>query len=183
VPGTDVYMSLQAAESAAHIRIRVRAHPHCIVVSPAENRTPRRITRIPVERITCRLGGGRLFFRCPRCLARRAVLYVADESAAVGCRGCLGLVYASQDERKIDRLWRKQDGLKGKLGRRPRGRAGKPQGMHWFSYLNICARLAVTVQKEDRLFIDSSRRLLDRIDPSWRDRLRSPCEHGAQSPS
>ena len=79
-----------------------------------------------VEETPCHFGGTRAWFRCPspRCGRRVAILYKGQFFA---CRHCLQLAYVSQSERREERLGRKADKIRERLGwdgdlrRRPRG--------------------------------------------------------------
>ena len=71
-------------------------------------------TEICIERTPLR-NGTRPWFRCRRCNARRAILYGLDEDNSFSCRRCMGLVYRSQDQTKLQRLYLKQDRLEAKL--------------------------------------------------------------------
>lgn len=158
-PGRDVFLPLQAPESRQSECLRLRVRPDHLLLSSAELRLPAKVFRVPVERVRCGYGGTRWYLLCPQCASRRVTLYAADGSGAVACRICLGLVYASQDERKMDRLWRREDRIRRSLG----GGFGKPKGMHWSTYGVIAAELRNNLTRQHRLFIDSARRLLDRI--------------------
>ena len=50
--------------------------------------------RIPLTSTNCHGGGHRLWFLCPGCRSRRAILYLGQE--LFRCRRCHGLAYASQ---------------------------------------------------------------------------------------
>ena len=52
----------------------------------------------------CNLGGARIWFNCPGCENRRAVLYVGDKLA---CRKCHNMAYACQSEGVSDRQIRR----------------------------------------------------------------------------
>jgi hypothetical protein len=78
--------------------------------------------RVPRDRTPCRFGGWRPWFRCPRCAARVAVLYL--RASRFACRACQRVAYASQSEDACGRAWRKQAKIEAKLGdgwRRPKG--------------------------------------------------------------
>lgn len=158
-PGRDVLLPLQAPESGRFALLRLRVRTDYLLLRSAEARIPARVRRFPIEWLPCRYGGARPYFRCPQCESRRLTLYAADGSGAIVCRLCMGLVYASQDERKMDRLWRREEDIKRRLG----GRFGKPKGMHWSTYGGIAAELRNNLGRQHRLFIDGARRLLDRI--------------------
>ena len=80
---------------------------------------------VMLDRTSCHFGGWRAWFRCPspRCGRRVAVLFKGRYFA---CRHCLQLAYASQSERREERLARRADKLRERLGwegdqrRRPR---------------------------------------------------------------
>ena len=113
---------------------------------------------VQVEHTSGRYGGVRPWFRCPRCGARRAVLLGFVNDGKFGCWGCMDVVYASQDDRKICRLWRKQAKLESKLVDGYR----KPRGMHWSTFNEICKNLNAVCVRQDRLFCDGARKLLQR---------------------
>jgi hypothetical protein len=70
---------------------------------------------------SCHYGGGRTWFLCPYCHERRALLYLARQTA---CRQCFRMTYPSQCEDVVGRLWRKQSKIEAKLqsGKRMRQR-------------------------------------------------------------
>lgn len=59
------------------------------------------------DRTPCNYGGERLWFLCPHCRRRVAVLYGAGSRFL--CRHCYNLPYQSQQETRIGRLFRKLD--------------------------------------------------------------------------
>ncbi|MDB4002506.1 hypothetical protein N9449_07340 [Oceanospirillaceae bacterium] len=89
---------------------------------------------IPFDRTPCHYGGERLWFLCPRCRKRVAVLYGAD--VLFLCRHCYQLPYASQNQGYLDKLIDQ----KHKLGERifqvyESGDGwGKKKGMHWSTF-------------------------------------------------
>jgi hypothetical protein len=121
---------------------------------------------VRIENMSCRYGGTRQWFRCPRCDSRRAVLYGVADDGLFGCRGCMGLVYSSQDERRMSRLWRRQRELKSRLVDSWR----RPKGMHWNTFAAICERLNATLKREDRLFCDGAPRVSHQCEQSQRTR-------------
>jgi hypothetical protein len=62
-------------------------------------------TTITLDRVAVRLGGRRLYLRCPSCRSRRTDLYRIDGSFR--CRRCAGLTYASTRESPIFRALRR----------------------------------------------------------------------------
>ncbi len=84
----------------------------------------------------CHLGGQRAWFRCPAkgCGRRVAILY---GGAIFACRHCHRLAYESQREAGYDRMARRADKLRDKLGWEPgilNGDGIKPKGMHWRTF-------------------------------------------------
>ena len=97
---------------------------------------PIRLTTTP-----CHMGGERHWFLCPArgCGQRVAVLYGGRIFA---CRKCYQLAYPSQRENFGDRLARRANGIRNKMGW-PVGifngcDLGKPKGMHWRTYERLC---------------------------------------------
>jgi len=88
--------------------------------------------RVYIERTACNLGGSRAWFLSPTCNRRRAILYPVE------CRLCIGLNYASEHERKLDRLLRKAVKHRSKHGQSKGGVAvpfpRKPERMRWHTY-------------------------------------------------
>lgn len=95
--------------------------------------------QIPIERVPCRYGGSRPFFRCPgivngrTCMRRVGKLFLHRQYFL--CRHCHRLAYASQSETELDRLYRKRDKRRAAMGAEP-GAWGhvppRPKGM-WHS--------------------------------------------------
>lgn len=102
---------------------------------------------VQIERTDCNLGGQRVWFWCPGCGRRVAVLYGRE---VFTCRHCRNLAYASQRETANDRAIRRADGIREKLGweigiANPRG--DKPKGMHWKTYWRLQDQYNALVQK------------------------------------
>lgn len=117
-------------------------------------------TELCIERTPCPFGGTRPWFRCRRCESRRAILYGPDEDGSFSCRRCMGLVYSSQDETKMKRLWRKQNRIEAKLA--GRYRCARPKGMHWTTLRRISGDLSTVLRKQDHLFAERARKFLDK---------------------
>lgn len=122
---------------------------------------------IRIARTGCHFGGDRPWFLCPCCGLRVAILYGGEVFA---CRSCYDLAYPVQRESDSDRLIRRAEAIRARLGwgagiANPRG--CKPKGMHWKTYKRLCAghehvvgaALDGAVSKLDRLIgkIASSR--------------------------
>jgi len=118
-------------------------------------------TEIRIERTPCPRGGTRPWFRCRRCNSRRSILYGLDEDNSFSCRRCMGLVFSSQDETKMKRLWRKQRRLEAKLT--GKYRVARPKGMHRSTHMRILSDLNSVLVKQNHLHAVSARKLLDRI--------------------
>jgi hypothetical protein len=90
----------------------------------------------------CNFGGRRVWFSCPQCARRVAVVYYAGSVFA--CRHCCGLGYGCQKESPADRTLRRVGRLRARLGD-PHGNVGdfieKPKGMHWETFLSVREKL------------------------------------------
>jgi len=96
---------------------------------------------ISLDRTRCNYGGERLWFLCPHCGTRIAVLYGAG--ARFLCRHCYQLTYASQSEDILSRTQRKARKIRERLGAsenltEPLWR--KPKGMHWKTFERLRQR-------------------------------------------
>jgi hypothetical protein len=109
---------------------------------------------VPLERARCRFGGWRIWFRCPWCNRRCAVLYGLSGDGYFACRLCLKLAYASEAEDKSGRLWRKQSKLEAKL----REDGGRSKGMRARTYERYLARIDAVEEERDREFFLSASR-------------------------
>lgn len=101
--------------------------------------------RVGLERTPCHYGGARLWFRCPRCYRRTALLYLRGWP---GCRKCSQLVYPSQSEDAIGRSWGRTHKLEKQLaGGAERWNYRKPKGMRRATF----ERLMEAYWREDQL--------------------------------
>ncbi len=94
---------------------------------------------VGLVRTGCNYGGERPWFLCPCCGRRVAILY---GGAMFACRVCYGLAYAVQREDDADRLARRADAIRDRLGweagiLNPDG--WKPRGMHWRTFWRLKA--------------------------------------------
>jgi len=90
---------------------------------------------------TAHLDGKRTWFRCPAdgCGQRVAILYGGGIFA---CRHCYQLTYPSQRNTDYDRMARRADRIRDKLGWEPgclNGPGAKPKGMHWSTFERLTA--------------------------------------------
>jgi hypothetical protein len=158
-PGTEGSVLLKAADGT-------RIATASLLISPSKLRVQLESvvcsvpTEIRIERTACPFGGTRPWFRCRRCNSRRAILYGLDEDDSFSCRRCMGLVYSSQDETKMKRLWRKQNRIEAKLA--GRYRCARPKGMHWETFRRISGDLNTVLRKQNHLFAERARKFLDR---------------------
>lgn len=94
---------------------------------------------VRLVRTGCNYGGARPWFLCPSCGRRVAILY---GGATFACRTCYGLAYEVQREDETDRLARRADAIRDRLGweagiLNPDG--WKPKGMHWRTFWRLKA--------------------------------------------
>lgn len=93
-----------------------------------------------LERTPCHFGGERPWFLCPHCGRRVAVLYGHRRFL---CRTCHKLAYASQSEERHDRLLRRANKIRTRLG----GELGisaiimKPKRMRWATFERMKAEV------------------------------------------
>lgn len=96
---------------------------------------------VPLDRTPCRYGGERIWFQCPGCVSRRAVLF--SLGGRFRCRACHDLAYSSTREDVIGRHRRRADELRHQLGGEPGpfSLPWKPKGMHWQTYDRMMAEM------------------------------------------
>lgn len=90
--------------------------------------------------------GTRPMFTCPRCGKRCAVVYFGGNGWA--CRKCLRLVYLSEAEDAMGRLWRKQRKIEGRL-LDGENYYQKPKGMHWRTFNQLTDKIDKIEQQKD----------------------------------
>lgn len=96
---------------------------------------------VHLDTTPCHLGSERHWFLCPGrgCGRRVALLYGGDVFV---CRHCRNLAYESQREQVHDRLTRKADRIRDRLGWEPgclNGWGPKPKGMHRKTFERLVA--------------------------------------------
>ena len=97
-------------------------------------------TYIRVLSTQCNYGGVRVWWSCPQCSSRVAVLYAGKRFA---CRQCHGLTYSSQLETEWDRAVRRSEKFRSRLGWEAgilKGEGEKPKGMHWTTFQKLKAQ-------------------------------------------
>lgn len=90
----------------------------------------------------CHYGGERVWFTCPGCHGRRAVLF--SVGGVFRCRACHDLAYQSTREEPADRARRRLARLYDRLGTAPYRRSGippKPPGMYCTTYAGIVRQI------------------------------------------
>lgn len=92
---SDDATRLDAAELVARARAEGRNLDALIVAVRRADRSDEPATRIAIELVPMPRGARRAFFRCPRCLSRRAHLY--PDANGVGCRTCGVVDYARRE--------------------------------------------------------------------------------------
>ncbi len=96
---------------------------------------------VALERIPCRFGGTRPWFRCPGCGERRAVLWLV--AGHFRCRTCHQLAYQSSRETDWLRAGRKASKLRTRLlSARSDRLPARPKGMHQRTYVRRLGQLA-----------------------------------------
>jgi len=100
---------------------------------------------VRLEWTDCHLGGRRVWFLCPAagCGRRVALLYMGG-AGIFACRYCYRLAYASQREAADDRVTRRVNSIRRRLGWQegilnPRGWK-KPKGMHARTFERLACR-------------------------------------------
>ena len=126
---------------------------------------------VPIERLPCRYGGSRPFFRCPgivngqKCGRRVGKLYLVGRYFL--CRHCHRLAYASQSETTLDRVYRKRDKRRAAMGAEP-GAWGhippRPKGMWHRTYLRQRDAVFAADVASEEAFDIAARRFLKWLD-------------------
>lgn len=109
---------------------------------------------IPLERTRCNFGGTRVWFGCPHCGGRVALLYM--RSGRFACRRCQRVSYGSQLGYATEGAWSKQRKAEAQLG----SNGERPKGMHVATY----ARLWSTIIDCEAARSDDLLKILER----WR---------------
>lgn len=107
---------------------------------------------VPIQLSTCRYGGVRLWFICPKCGKRVAIIYV---DTVVACRGCLELHYQSEYEDDISRLQSKTR----KIFDRISHNYVRPKGMHHKTYERLLSKANELQIRQDKLIEAKFRKL------------------------
>lgn len=126
--------------------------------------------RVPLERMPCRYGGSRPWFRCPGnvngrpCYRRAGKLFLAGRYFL--CRHCQRVAYTSQSETPLDRLHRRRDKVRAAMGAQ-RGFNGyippRPKGMWYRSYFRKLDAISVADAAAVQAFGVAASKLLRRL--------------------
>lgn len=120
---------------------------------------------VELEPLENTLGGHRVWFRCPGCDGRCAVLFCV--AGHFRCRHCHRLAYTSTREDRLARAQRRCDVLQRRLGMTGGtwdALPPKPKGMHWTTYDRLCDELLAAQDDANDAFMDGARALLVRTD-------------------
>jgi len=109
---------------------------------------------VPLERTACNYGGSRVWFQCPSCNRRAAILYLVKGHWY--CRKSLNVRYASQSMDVMDRMHRRIAKWENKLAEE----GEKPKGMHRATYNRIIEKLSDAESRLDAAFYQKAGRLL-----------------------
>jgi hypothetical protein len=116
-----------------------------------------------LERTPCNYGGHRIWWLCPRCQHRRAVIYGGGNDGRFGCRGCMRLAYGVEAMGRYHRLQRKADKLEARLLESDDGKQWlKPKGMHWRTFNALVDRANAAALAADRALCASLAPILRR---------------------
>lgn len=92
---------------------------------------------VAVTRTACNYGNYRYWWLCPKCGRRVGVLYCAG---AFVCRHCINTPYQTQLMQPLDKLFRKVEKIRHRLGWQAgiaNGNQGRPKGMHFTTYWRL----------------------------------------------
>lgn len=121
--------------------ISLRAHENGVTLLYAHAGEPVK-QNVNVTRTACNYGGTRVWWQCPACARRVAIIYGAGKFFA--CRKCYQLCYFSQQEQQQDRWLRAAWKIRQRLGQIEGGHfcpvPDKPKGMHWETYSRLHLR-------------------------------------------
>jgi hypothetical protein len=126
---------------------------------------------IRIANVACQLGGTRPYFICPGVSngisCKRRVVKLHGAGRYFLCRHCYRLAHSSQSEETCDRLMRRANKIRQRLGGYP-GMVStfplKPKGMWWRTYDRLHEEAFKAEMLADKAFEIQARRLLARID-------------------
>ena len=136
----------------------------------------RRTLHIWLEWTPCHFGGERVWFRCPHCQSRRAVLY--SSGGVFSCRACHDLAYTSTRLDDMERAYRTIRKLQQRLGApanvTPWHIPERPSRMHWTTYERLSWQLYTAIMEREAMFSTRAAKLVGSVDQllSQRQHLR-----------
>jgi hypothetical protein len=132
---------------AVRASISVTTSPGRMTLDYVADKVPM-VETLRISSTACHFGGSRVWFHCPRCSRRVAVLFL--RSRRFVCRPCGGIAYASQSEDEFGRGWRRQSRLEARL----RENWQRPKGMHWATYERLLAAIWDCEEKRDAALLE-----------------------------
>jgi len=126
--------------------------------------------RVHLDWTACNYGGSRVWFRCPSCYGRVALLYGGKVYA---CRHCYQLVYDCQRETVGGRAIRRAGKLRERLQWEPgilNDDGWKPKWMRWQTFHRLSARHNALVQYSLEGMQSKLDKLGGRLGSLWRNR-------------
>lgn len=102
------------------------------------------VMHIHLLRTECHLGGERVWWQCPHCGGRCAILYVMRRGIA--CRKCHRLRYKVESQTDGSKAFRRADKLRARLGWFPGvafGEGSRPKGMRQTTFDNLVAKYRI----------------------------------------
>ena len=127
--------------------------------------TPRTI-HVWLDTTPCHYGGERVWFRCPHCQSRRAVLYSAG--GVFSCRACHNLAYTSTRMDDIQRANRTTRKLQTRLGAPanadPWHIPERPARMHGTTYDRLTSQLYAAIMEREAMFAARTAKLIGSVD-------------------
>jgi hypothetical protein len=160
-PGAVAYPSWTCrGEPSGNIVTRMDANGGSLILDyatrvPGETEWTPWTEAVALESTPCHYGGERVWFLCPGCHTRRAVLF--SVSGIFRCRRCHGLAYSSTREDAHERSIRRCQALQKRLGGGGYGVPiwhipSKPKGMHWTTYERLVREFRHELHRQDGFF-------------------------------
>jgi hypothetical protein len=157
VPGGSM-ISKWSRGGNVHSSIRAIVHEKYLLLRYTHQKTEDVEQKIYFAYTPCNYGGERIWFMCPSCGRRCAIIYSYGKYFA--CRICCNLTYESCNETPRDRRFNKANKLRERIGARPGAfnplPYSKPKGMHQTSW----DRIMDEIQQLERIGIAQLGRML-----------------------
>jgi hypothetical protein len=138
IPGLNITLSWSRGDTII-TNIETTVYDNYLLLIYTFKKTKNIEQKIYFTYTPCNYGGTRIWFQCPSCNRRCALIYIQEKYFA--CRICCGLTYRTCNETPIYRRFSKANKLRKRLG----AQAGalnsfpsiKPKGMHKTTWLMI----------------------------------------------